>query len=283
MKAIFTFFAIVLLLSVANLNVYSQAYTNLGFENWTTSIIGDSPTGWVTLNASKETSDVYDGNYALKLETKNSIMGLQPGLATIGTMQGLNVIPGEPYTEVPEIVNGFIKYNLAEGDTALFYIRLTNNNEIIASADTMFAGIQNEWTFFQLQINWYNWGIPDSIQIGITSGGNSDLIGYEIGTLTSGSWLLADDFSLSGSSSIDKLLGNTDKSVVYPNPSKGFVYVANAKNSNIFVYNLIGKQVMEFRNYNSDRLNISGLPNGNYIFQVHKNNVITTHKVVLAK
>jgi len=210
-------------------------------------------------------------------------MGLQPGLATIGVMQGLNVIPGEPYTGVPQTISGYIKYNLAEGDTALFYIRLTNNAEIIASADTMFAGVNTEWTFFSLQINWYTWGVPDSIQMGITSGGNSSLIGYNIGTLTAGSWLLADAFSLSNSVAIEKTNALDNNIAIYPNPSKGTVYITNAKNSDIVVYNMIGKRVMSVNNFNSDRLNISSLPNGNYVFQVLKNNAVTTQKIILSK
>ncbi|HOE03818.1 MAG TPA: T9SS type A sorting domain-containing protein [Bacteroidales bacterium] len=270
--------------TIISLNARAQqGVANLGFENWSTTILGETLTGWVSLNASKETSDVFSGSAALKLETKNSIMGLQPGLATIGIMSGLTAIPGEPFSDVPGSIRGYTKFNLATGDTALFYIRLTNMGEIIASADTMFAGVQSNWTQFVLNLNWYSWGIPDSIQIGITSGGNSSLIGFNIGNTTAGSWLKADAFALGDFVSIDKMMGNTDKVQVFPNPSKGFVYIANAKNATIIIYNMLGKKVLEIRNHDAEKINLANLPAGNYIIQVNKNNVVSSHKLILTK
>ncbi|HPG73543.1 MAG TPA: T9SS type A sorting domain-containing protein [Bacteroidales bacterium] len=272
-----------LIIIYGNRAIAQDGVNNLGFENWTSTMIGDNLNGWVTLNASKESSDVHSGASALKLETKSSIFGLQPGMATIGKLVNLSAIPGEPYSSVPGSLTGFIKYNLAEGDTALFYIRLTNNGDIIASADTMFGGVQNSWTQFTLNMQWYTWGIPDSIQMGITSGGNSTMIGYEVGTLTAGSWLKADTFSLGDFVSSNSFNRSSDKITIYPNPSKGNLFVNNTRNADIIIYNMLGKKVMEVNNFEADRINLNTLPNGNYVVQINKNNVVSSHKLILTK
>jgi hypothetical protein len=272
MKKYLPLIAFVLIISATAEAQDGIGVTNLGFENWSSSFMGETLDGWVTLNAAKEETDVYEGNYSIYLESAEFLtFGLQPGLATIGELQGFTAVPGEAYTEVPSIVEGYVKYNLLENDTALFYLELTQYYQgattTIAHADTMFAGTQEEWTHFSLNIQWETWGIPDSIQIGITSGGNSDMVGQQIGTVTAGSWLKADSFNLSNEVSIEDALGVTDEILIFPNPCKGKLYVRNAKNTSVSIYNMLGQKVFSQKKTDISTLNLSTLNTGNYIIE----------------
>ncbi|HRW21606.1 MAG TPA: T9SS type A sorting domain-containing protein [Bacteroidales bacterium] len=259
--------------------------SNLGFETWIPNqILGEQLDGWVVINGEKDGEDVLEGDYSLYLETGNYlVLGLQPGMATIGKFQSFNVLPGEPYGLVPNYVIGNVKYNLLENDTALFSVQLTQfyegNTTVIASADTMFAGAQDNWTNFALQFQWDTWGVPDSIQIAITSGGNSDLIGYQIGTLTAGSWLKADNFMLTNSVNIDDLKTSNNKILMFPNPCKDILHIKNAENSLVNIYNLLGQKLLTTKLYNNEIINISKLSPGNYIIEFTKGNFTEVKKL----
>jgi hypothetical protein len=285
MKRIILFavvFYISLLFSFQLLAQYKgDGVNNLGFENWTTNdILGDQVEGWVVINGQKDDVDMLEGNYSLYLETQTfAFLGLQPGMATIGKFQNLSVAPGEPYTQVPTYVEGNIKYNLLENDTALFSVILTNNNITIASADTMFTGVQETWNHFSLMIQWETWGTPDSIQIAITSGGNSELIGFEIGTLTAGSWLKADDFRLTNEVYIEESINSENKILMYPNPCKDILHIKNAENYSVSIYNLLGQKILTEKLSNTKLLNIGKLEPGNYIIEFTKNNFTEVKKL----
>lgn len=259
--------------------------SNLGFETWVPNqILGEQLDGWVVINGEKDSEDVLEGDYSLYLETGNYlVLGLQPGMATIGKFQSLSVLPGEPYELAPTYVVGNVKYNLLENDTALFSVQLTQfyegNTTVIASADTMFAGVQENWTNFVLQLQWETWGVPDSIQIAITSGGNSDLIGFEIGTLTAGSWLKADNFMLTNALNIDDFKTSNNKILMFPNPCKDILHIKNAENSVVSIYNLLGQKLLTTKLLNKGTINIGKLSPGNYIIEFTKGNFTEVKKL----
>src|SRR6056297_326345 len=128
----------------------SLAHDNLNFELWENNGLEDVPTGFIGLNCSQVDTAVQEGNYYLQLETKSNMMmgGMYPGLASIGTLsQTFDPIPGEPYTNRPERLTGFVRYHVESTDMVGIVIELTSSTgevkSTVATADTAFAGSKN--------------------------------------------------------------------------------------------------------------------------------------------
>ncbi|HBX52565.1 MAG: hypothetical protein A2275_07925 [Bacteroidetes bacterium RIFOXYA12_FULL_35_11] len=72
--------------------------------------------------------------------------------------------------------------------------------------------------------------------------------------------------------------------MVYPNPTDGLIYIYNADNSEISLYNILGKQVLTVsKATNVNTLDLSGLPQGNYFVKISNGKEVVTKKVVLTK
>ncbi|MCK5788009.1 MAG: T9SS type A sorting domain-containing protein, partial [Chlamydiia bacterium] len=71
-------------------------------------------------------------------------------------------------------------------------------------------------------------------------------------------------------------------SPIYPNPSKGSVYINNTKKSDVYIYNMQGAMVMVKRNVQANgKLDLSSLSNGKYIIKMILDNDIITQSVIL--
>jgi hypothetical protein len=66
---------------------------------------------------------------------------------------------------------------------------------------------------------------------------------------------------------------------VYPNPTKGNIYLYGVTNANISVFNSIGNQVLSVNNFSGNLLNLSQLPKGVYLLEIEK----TDHTVIKKK
>jgi len=74
------------------------------------------------------------------------------------------------------------------------------------------------------------------------------------------------------------------ESLVYPNPTNGYVHISNAENSEISVYNLLGEIMIDSKKITAaDGVDLSGLPNGNYLVKIMNHNNMTLKKVALIK
>ncbi len=65
---------------------------------------------------------------------------------------------------------------------------------------------------------------------------------------------------------------------VFPNPTSGRLNILNAPNSTVEIYNLVGEKVYSRSNVNTF-VDLSSLPNGNYVAKVITNNEVLTQKV----
>ena len=78
--------------------------------------------------------------------------------------------------------------------------------------------------------------------------------------------------------------GNSKVINVYPNPTNGFINIANAENSKITVYNIIGESLVSITNNKSiAKIDISNLAEGTYIIRIVSNNNATTKRIYLVK
>ncbi len=78
---------------------------------------------------------------------------------------------------------------------------------------------------------------------------------------------------------------NFDSNIsIYPNPAKESVNIYNAENSNVEIYNLLGKVVISENNIsNNQTINISGLSEGTYFVKVLNGTNVETQKIVIVK
>ena len=85
-------------------------------------------------------------------------------------------------------------------------------------------------------------------------------------------------------SSINNLEGN-DVIEIYPNPTKGELYITNAVDANIYIYNILGKVVVNINNAGIfNTIDMSAFNEGTYIIRILIPSIgIITKKVILVK
>ncbi len=162
------------------------------FENWTEFFQGEvsydvlEGNWWDGLNylsviggpiTVEKTTDAYEGNYALRLETKPWGEDLTiPGILASGYFDpeqsiGENLIIGKPFSQKPKSFNGYIKYSPADNDTLVIFVTLTkyNSNEqlrdTIATAEYVYNGFLNVYSPFSAEFEYSQNTIPDSVHV----------------------------------------------------------------------------------------------------------------------
>jgi hypothetical protein len=124
-----------------------------------------------------KTEDAYQGEHALRLETKMWGEELSiPGILASGYFDpafpiGENLIIGKPYTKKPKSLIGFLKYSPADNDTLVIFVALTKYNSATSTRDTIASGeytYSNEitsYTPFNVMIEYSDTISPDSIHV----------------------------------------------------------------------------------------------------------------------
>jgi hypothetical protein len=172
---------------VNNSIVSYNGIVNGDFEEWEIKTQGeaefDSPSGnfWASLNTLKflgapetaqKTTDVYSGNFALKLEAMAwgedwVLQGIMvAGYFDVDANIGENLIQGKPIDTLPDYFSLYYKYLPATNDTAIVVSYLTKFNEQTMKRDTV-AVAQTEireqatnYTYLELP---YEINIPEII------------------------------------------------------------------------------------------------------------------------
>ncbi|PLX08141.1 MAG: hypothetical protein C0596_07530 [Marinilabiliales bacterium] len=168
------------------------ALAGCDFETWTEFVQGevtyDIPAGdwWDGLNylsviggpiTFEKTTDSYNGEYALRLETKTWGEDLTiPGILASGYFDpeqpiGENLIIGKPFTDKPLSLNGFLKYAPAENDTLVIFVALTkfdsneNIRDTIATGEYTYSGLIETYSPFTVPIEYTESINPDSVHV----------------------------------------------------------------------------------------------------------------------
>jgi len=162
---------------------------NANFEQWT----GNKPNGWDASNFQigffnivsvfRDTVEPLQGSACVRIETKTHNLGLAsptiPGIITLGvinvdftTFTG-TVDGGIPFTGRPERLKGFIDASPASGDSAMVAIGFSKWNgtsrDTIGSGLGWFGTVHGEWVAFDIPILFTTTGLPDSLNIIISS------------------------------------------------------------------------------------------------------------------
>ncbi|MFA6125787.1 MAG: T9SS type A sorting domain-containing protein [Bacteroidales bacterium] len=165
------------LIGTIALNVDAQQIPNSGFENWSMKIINE-PNGFSTSNMRVSTdtgnvtkvTDSYHGLFAAKLETVLSGNQTISGMLLIGTPGNQSINGGVPFTETPDSISGYVKYNIQPNDTAFFIVIFKKNGTIIGQpAIATFTGSQLDYKRFSIPTYLSASNPPDSLATIITS------------------------------------------------------------------------------------------------------------------
>lgn len=170
----------------------SEALAGGDFNEWVDVTQGEvtfqRPSGewWAGLNTlgfiggpitATKTEDSYQGEYAIRLETK--LWGDElsiPGIMASGYFDmeapiGENLIIGKPFTQKPSSLNGFYKYLPATNDTLVIFVALTKYSsaeqmrDTIAQGEFVYSGNMPNYEPFSLDIEYSQDITPDSVHV----------------------------------------------------------------------------------------------------------------------
>ncbi len=258
---------------------------NASFETWS----GGNPIDWNTTNSglgntvTEITTGAQDSSSYIRLETIELFTGdIIPGIATLGIIDIANqtVTGGMAYTDRPNIIKGYFKYNGVNGDIGSVVIQLTKWNgfsteivgETIFSTDTL----TSSWAMFSDSIEYQMPILPDTMNILISSSG---------GALEIGSVMEVDNLSLEGTAvEISNIINLENNISIYPNPSNNIINVNfnTVNNAEIVLYNMVGQQIMKVNtSVTENKIDVSKYNKGIYFIKVKLNNKIHTKKIVI--
>ncbi|MDR2979509.1 MAG: T9SS type A sorting domain-containing protein [Bacteroidales bacterium] len=247
------------------------------------------------LTAFRETEDVKDGDYAVRLTTVtfDNIL-LVPGV--LGTITddfisdyinagGINV--QAEFNFAPLALTGYYKYLPVNGDSAVIEVELYNEDIVIGSGKFIQRNRVEEWTEFTVNVH-HN--VPGSAVTHIRMLFISSA-GYNFEDLMSckgqvGSTLYIDDIKFSYESSITESILSDVKVKTYPNPATETVTFEfdQQMKGDFFIYNTLGSEVASYPLAGETlNVNVSTLEAGTYLFRVIDNNNIRKSGKFLVK
>lgn len=198
----FPFILAGLLIQIFASDLYGQAVMNSGFEDWTVIQHFEDPIGYNTSNVYTyfagstpnvtKISDAVTGSYAIRLETVMTQEGIAEGTALIGAPEGSAFLGGIPYTERPDSITGYVKYEIDFQDTAYVAAVFKKFGAPIGVGLVQFSGVQDTYEYFSVAIEWLVPIVsPDTLAIALIS---STIFGEP----QPGSWMIADNISFVG-------------------------------------------------------------------------------------
>ena len=278
------YFSIAMMVSVSS---FAQQISNGGFENW--SGTPSRPTGWVTIASltgggapTLAVKDTTPGNFveglaSIKLSADSIPTPggniLAAGLASYGSgvFTGTNIIfYGVPFTNRPDTLRFFYKYQGVGNDSAIFNGSLTKWNSTsgqsvdVGGGTITLGNTGNNWANVFAPIPYYNSDNPDTLNIFITCS-NPD-------SVKRGSVVRFDNirFAYKTQTGIQDVALEYADLVMYPNPTSDVVAFKTAKDlsgTSLIVYSLRGELVSEQLVINN-AADVSKLSAGTYVFEL---------------
>jgi len=161
----------------------SQIISNGGFENWYLKEYFEDPDTFLTSNLRVwltsgttnvfKTTDSHSGAFAAKLETVAADNEIISGFIIIGNASEGGINGGIPFTERPDSLTGYVKYNIDTAEAAWVFCWFKKEGECIGSSSVNFTGIEEDYVRFAIRIEWLSPDLPDSM-IFLASSSNLD-------------------------------------------------------------------------------------------------------------
>ena len=176
-----SFFLIIFSL-LYSINIFSQAQIpNGNFEDWTNK---EAPPWHSSFNigfpvyTAEKTNDAVQGDSAAKLTSQTLFSQFIPGLITLGDIDIIDqtLTGGIPYSDRPDGISFFFKYEPTGTDTMMFGAFLTkwdivNSTDTIALTGYLNSDTYSTYTEIELPFIYQSDEIPDTLNIIVTSSG----------------------------------------------------------------------------------------------------------------
>lgn len=263
---------------------------NNSFESWTN---GD-PTDWFTLDilgladCITQSTDAQNGSSSAKLEVLSVFSNPYPPYLVSMDQNG----NGHPVSQRYATLSGYYKYSPLGNDFLLISVGMTTSDSTVIGAGAFYVqAAANNWTQFNVQINYVSGEIPSETYIFFSIVDTSGT-----GTATPGSFALIDNLSFSGIADVQQLSGLPDGFRLeqnYPNPfnpsTKIEYSIPEASFVQLKVYDILGNEVATLVNedqsagtYRADFTG-SGIASGLYFAQLKAGSYSKTIKMTLMK
>lgn len=250
---------------------FSQQLSNGGFEQWQNSGPEETAKDWTLVFATK-TTDKYAGNFALRVgytDVSGFDTILNSAYATFAT------------TAKPIKLVGYAKFSLHPADSAKVLVVAGTEDEVqdpnidaTGVGILSFGGTQSSFQRFEVPIKYKN--NNPTVAIGLTIS-----TGFEDNDYNSpNSYIIVDNLSLEYSTSVSE---DQMEAMEIVNPvENGILYLSNNqwKGYEYSLTDLIGKTCLSGI-IESNKLNLSSLPKGPYVFAVKSSNFVKTTKVIV--
>ncbi|MFA4851249.1 MAG: T9SS type A sorting domain-containing protein [Bacteroidales bacterium] len=203
MKKLFT----IALLVTLSLPILAQNdIPNWSFEHWDSAYYL-SPNHWdMTMGKITPVSPSHGGLWACKIESDSAQQG--PGVVMDGqTNDGITFWGGKPYSQRPDSVELYMKYDIAPYDTARLAIMFKKNGTpIVYQFEALAWGLHTaSYQKFTCKIDLPPTIVPDTVIFGIV---NSDYISHPNGPWPTSNYLIIDDITFTGAGITQQLPNN---------------------------------------------------------------------------
>ena len=184
----------------------------------------------------------------------------------------------------------------------MFLFVYDNTNSILFANRIVLAPqpISTNWLPNDTQnILCFNYTFSEIIDAIESTGVNFDKISYWVvaygvsytskdGTLSDSLFYTGADIStfrvVRGGVGIQGIEQSTSIVSIYPNPTRSQFMVTNTKNAELYLYNILGQEVM--RTYSAEEntvINVDFIPQGLYVLKVVKDGSLSAHKIIIQK
>ncbi len=281
----------------------AQQMPNASFETWS----GGEPDSWNTSNmnfigvdfttVSKDLSGPQQGTASAKLTVVTKTILFVPitvqGALTLGTLnidplnQTASLTGGYPFTGMPQKLTGYFKYQPVNYDTCVFGWGLFKWNNGVqdtlgyAAIDTM--GTFNNWTYFEIPLDYLIWDEPDTMNILFVNSNPLDGVNH------TGTKLWIDNLSFEyGAVGIEGVTFAKGISI-YAEPYARQLILSSkfetSQNLDISLFNMSGMETNRWKRVmqtSTSRLDVNNLPPGTYVIRISSGNrLIDTRKITI--
>ncbi len=211
-------------------------FPNGDFEIWE-DFSSEEPDDWFTSNvfslaigetAVTKSTDSFEGNFAVRIETMQTLIQDTLGFITNGKMGDDNPIGGMAVDSTPDKLSGYYKYIPVGPDTAIGGLFLYHHNESTGMADLLEETIiklppVDEYTYFEVDVAYFSLPEPDTVNIAFAS---SNLQEYQ-SFIGIGSSLYIDDLSITYKPNLVDVEQQKDEIIhrAYPNPATDKIFI----------------------------------------------------------
>ncbi len=290
------------MLTVDNLSFVGAAaeFPNGDFEDWT-SYSSEEPEDWFTSNlvgfnigeiAVTKSTDSYEGNYAIQLESSLTFWGDTLAFITNGTFGDEGPEGGMPVDSIPDKLSGYYKYEPVGPDTALVALTLfyhnpnTGFNQILEES-VIHLLEASEYTYFEVPVNYFSLPEPDTVNISFASS-NIDWVSGYVGL---GSTLHLDALEITYKENITSvnLTESNFEHNLYPNPAseKVFIDVYNLmhQNTDVRIIDSQGREVYHSQEILKDnhpiKIETADFSPGIYFYRIENNGSVYSGKFLV--